>query len=107
MWPSHNEQCPAMFGQHLVLYDLRKPLVTMSQIRRNVFPALDLVPINVGVSAKNAHLMLAVPFHICFANGLIYPARYGRRGSDSPDGIAPRLFHLLSRNILARSVAID
>jgi len=42
-----------VFGQYLVLYDLRIPLVAMSQERTDLVLGFYLVPIDVGVSTKN------------------------------------------------------
>ena len=43
-------------GEYFVLYHLRVPLVTMSQERTQLILSPHLVPIDIGVPTKNAHL---------------------------------------------------
>ena len=62
-----------MLSQYLVLHYLRKPLISMAEVWLDIFPSLDLVPINIWIATENAHLVFVMAFHVGFANSLVEP----------------------------------
>ena len=56
---AHDQQGTMMLGNDFVFHHLRIPFVPMCNVRTNIFAVLHLLPINVGIGADHAHLVLA------------------------------------------------
>src|SRR5438477_13121328 len=95
-----DQECTMVFGEHFVFYHPRVPLVAMPQKRTDVFLGFYLVPIDVGVSTKNSHLMLAMAAHVRFAHCSIEVSINRWRVSQA-ECVSPGPLHLLDRNCFA------
>src|SRR5450631_4639445 len=92
-----DQEGAVVFGEYFVLYYLRIPLVAMSQERTDVVLGLYLVPIDVGISTKNPHLMPAMAAHVGFAHRFVEVSVKRRRVSQT-ECVTPGSLHLLDRD---------
>src|SRR5947209_3945708 len=77
----------------------------MSQERTDVVLGFYIVPIDVGVSTKNTHLMLAMAAHVRFAHPFIQVSVNWWWGPQT-ECVTPGPLHLLDRNCFACNVSI-
>ncbi len=64
MSSTHDQQSTMSFGQDLILDHLRIPLLAIGDIRAKVFGVVNFVPVSVGISKNDAHLMFAATLQI-------------------------------------------
>jgi hypothetical protein len=96
-----------VLGQYLLFYHLCIPVIAVTRVRDDILLVLNFVPVDVGVSAKDSHLVLSRPLHVCFANRLVEPCNWRGLRTNEANGVAPRLLDLLQGNIFAAYILID
>src|SRR5882672_4576099 len=95
-----------LLGDNLIFYHLCIPLVAITQIRTDVLAVFHLLPVDIGISAKDADLVLASPLLVRFADSLVQQRIYRGWRADRTHGIAPGFLYLFQRDILSTYVAI-
>src|SRR5262249_7484390 len=95
----------AVPGKYFIFHNLRVPLIAMFQEWTDVVFGLHLVPIDVGVSAKNTHLMPATTVHVRLSHGLVQLSVNRRRVAQT-EGVAPRPQYIFDRNRFTSNVSI-
>src|SRR5207302_9288718 len=78
----------------------------MGKVGVDVLHGLDLVPVNVGIATKDAHLVLTAPLYVGFTDRVIEPFRNGGGRADPAYGVAPGPLNSFERDGLPAHVVV-
>src|ERR1700730_15403404 len=104
---AHDQQSTMVLGQHFVFYHVPVPGVARIQVRVHIAHVFDSVPVNGGISAKDADLGFATPAYIRLADCPVKLRDQRRLGANQANSIAPCLLNVLQENSLPPDITID